>query len=378
MDTLKLLLPVKIGDYLLQNRMVMAPLTRNRADNPNNAPTELHAEYYAQRASAGLIVTEGSQISPQGVGYLNTPGIYSETQIKSWRRVTEAVHRKDGLIFMQLFHAGSKSHPDILNGQLPVSASAVNPNAKVHTLDGVSRSPVPRVLQRDEFEAIIKEHAVAARNAIEAGFDGIEIHAAFGFLIDQFFQKQFNLRTDEYGGNVENRARVLLEILEAVIKTAGSGGKVGVRISPSAGASATDLIGHPETVSDTTYLLNRLNDYKLAYVHIVEPHSALPDNSFYLDEPTRYFRRIYNGTLVTNREYNRDSGNQIIIDGVADAVSYGRLFIANPDLPKRFRLSAPLNTPERATFYTGGAKGYTDYPILDESIATQLTLANAA
>ncbi len=163
-----------------------------------------------------------------------------------------------------------------------------------------------------------------------------------------------------------------------MIKTVGSGGKVGVRISPSAGASATDLIGHPETVSDTTYLLNRLNDYKLAYVHIVEPHRALPGNSFYLDEPTRYFRRIYNGTLVTNREYDRDSGNQIIIDGVADAVSYGRLFIANTDLPKRFRLNAPLNTLERATFYTGGAKGYTDYPILDETMAKQLTLANAA
>lgn len=235
MDTLKLLLPVKIGDYVLQNRIVMAPLTRNRADDPNKAPTELHAEYYAQRASAGLIITEGSQISPQGVGYLNTPGIYSEAQIKGWRRVTEAVHRKDGLIFIQLFHAGSKSHPDILNGQPPVSASAVNPNAKVHTLDGVRKSPVPRVMQRDEIKAIITEHLIASRNAIEAGFDGIEIHAAFGFLIDQFFQKQFNLRTDEYGGNVENRSRFSLEILEAVIKTVGSRGKVGVRISPSAG-----------------------------------------------------------------------------------------------------------------------------------------------
>ena len=366
MDKQALLTPVRLGDYVLKNRVVMAPMTRDRANNPELAPTELHAEYYAQRASAGLIVTEGSQVSPQGVGYLYTPGIYSAAQIEGWKKVTRAVHAEGGRIFLQLWHVGAVSHPDFHGGALPVAPSAFNPGAKAYTPAGALRDTVEaRELTTAEVQAIVADFAQGAKHAMQAGFDGVEIHGANGYLIEQFLRDSINQRTDRYGGGIPNRARFLFEVVEAVIQAVGAG-KTALRLSP---ANTWNAPPDSDTRALYDYVIAKLSDYGLAYLHLREAVgdvSAIPNM---VADVSGHYRRIYKGTLIMNTGYTRESGNAAIQAGKADLVAFGVPFIANPDLVERFRDGAELAKADQATFYTPGAKGYIDYPALRSEAA---------
>ena len=362
-QTQPLLTLVKVGDYELPNRVVMAPMTRDRADNPELAPTALHAEYYGQRAGAGLIITEGSQISPQGVGYVNTPGIHSAAQIAGWKQVTEAVHARGGRIFLQLWHVGAVSHPDFHGGELPVSASAFDPKAKVFTPSFTQKETVPaRALSTAEVRQVVQDFAQGARNAIAAGFDGVEIHGANGYLVQQFLRDSSNQRTDEYGGGIQNRARFLFEVVEAVSKAVGAG-KTGLRLSP------TNTYNNPADSDSKAlydYVIAKLNDYGLAYLHLRDAAGPVSGNNQVADV-TGYYRNIYKGTLITNTGYDRDKGNAAVASGRADLVAYGVPFISNPDLVERFASGVPLAKADSATFYSPGPKGYIDYPPLAEA-----------
>ncbi|MGE5625840.1 MAG: alkene reductase [Bacillota bacterium] len=366
MNSQALLTPVKLGDYELKNRVVMAPMTRDRANNPDLAPTELHAEYYAQRASAGLIVTEGSQVSPQGVGYIYTPGIHSQAQVEGWKRVTEAVHARGGRIFLQLWHVGAVSHPDFHGGALPVAPSAFNPGAKAYTPAGALKDSVTaRALTTAEVKAIVADFAQGARNALAAGFDGVEIHGANGYLIEQFLRDSINRRTDEYGGGIPDRARFLFEVVEAVVKAVGAG-KTGVRLSP-----ANTWNSPPDSDNRALYdhVIAKLSDYGLAYLHLREPAGDVSAILNMVQDVSGHYRKVYKGTLIINTGYTREKGNAAIEAGKTDLVAFGVPFIANPDLVERFRTSAPLAQADQATFYTPGAKGYTDYPALRSAAA---------
>jgi N-ethylmaleimide reductase len=358
-QTQTLLTPVKLGDYELKNRVVMAPMTRDRADNPELAPTELHVEYYAQRAGAGLIVTEGSQISPQGMGYVNTPGIYSKQQVAGWKKVTDAVHARGGRIFLQLWHVGAVSHPDFHGGALPVSASAYNPKTKAYVPAGVQKDTVAaRELSTAEVKQVVQDFAQGARNSMEAGFDGVEIHGANGYLVQQFLRDSSNQRTDEYGGSIQNRARFLFEVVEAVVKVAGAG-KTGIRLSPSnAYLSPLDS----ENVALYDQVIGKLSGYDLAYLHLRDVAGQVPAGA--VADVTGHYRSIYKGTLITNTGYDQEKGNQVIAEGHADLVAYGIPFISNPDLVERFRDGAELARADSTTFYSPGPKGYIDYPPL--------------
>jgi N-ethylmaleimide reductase len=364
-QTQPLLTPVKLGDYQLKNRVVMAPMTRDRADNPELAPTGLHAEYYAQRAGAGLIITEGSQISPQGVGYINTPGIHSAAQIAGWKRVTDAVHARGGRIFLQLWHVGAVSHPDFHGGALPVSASAFNPGAKVFTPSFQQKDTVAaRELSTAEVQQVVQDFAQGAKNAIAAGFDGVEIHGANGYLVQQFLRDSSNQRTDQYGGSIENRARFLFEVVEAVSKAVGAG-KTGIRLSP------TNTYNNPADSDSKAlydYVIGKLNDYHLAYLHLRDAAGPVSGNNQVADV-TGHYRNIYKGTLITNTGYDRDKGNAAVASGRADLVAYGVPFISNPDLVERFAAEAELAKADSTTFYSPGPKGYTDYPALRSAAA---------
>jgi N-ethylmaleimide reductase len=358
-----LLSPIRIGPFELPNRVFMAPMTRSRADNPENAPTALHAEYYNQRATAGLIITEGSQVSKHGVGYINTPGTYSNEQVKGWKLVTKAVHDKGGHIFIQLWHCGRISHPDFHGGELPVAPSAINPNDKSYTLQGFKETVAPRALKVGEIHAITMDFKHAAHNAIESGFDGIEIHSANGYLFHQFFTNCSNTRTDEYGGSHENRARFFFETLDAIGKAIGFN-KVGIRLNPSA-HGFFGITVDKDTIPTFEYIIERLNDYKdLAYAHLVEPMIPVDNVPYAVKEIAKYFRPRYKGTLVINCGFNPESGSRVIEEGLADAVSFGKYFISNPDLVERIHLNALLAEPDLHTYYTPGPKGYTDYPFL--------------
>ncbi|HVN70646.1 MAG TPA: alkene reductase [Desulfomonilia bacterium] len=358
-----LLNPIRIGPYNLTNRVFMAPMTRNRADNPENAPTELHAEYYSQRASAGLIITEGSQVSKQGVGYINTPGIHSRAQIEGWKLVTRAVHDKGGRIFIQIWHCGRISHPDFHGGELPVAPSAINPHDRSYTPQGFKETVTPRALTIDEIHAVTRDFVQAAANAMEAGFDGVEIHSANGYLFHQFFTNCSNTRTDEYGGSHENRARFFFETLDAVGKAIGFA-KTGIRLNPSANGFFGITIDK-DTIPTFEHIVERLNDYKdLAYIHLTEPMLPVDDVPYAVSRIARHFRPRYRGVLMTNCGYNHESGRRVIEEGLADAVSYAKYYIANPDLVDRIRRGAPLAEPDTHTYYTPGPKGYTDYPTL--------------
>jgi N-ethylmaleimide reductase len=361
-----LLTPVKLGPYELRNRVVMAPMTRDRADNPELAPTAMHAEYYAQRASAGLIISEGSQISPQGTGYIYTPGIYSDAQVKGWEQVTDAVHARGGRIFLQLWHVGYVSHPDFHNGALPVSASALDPMTKTYTPKGLMKETVAsRALGTAEVKQVVQDFARGAKNAMAAGFDGVEIHGANGYLIEQFLRDGTNLRADEYGGGIPDRSRFLFEVVEAVSKVAGAE-RTGLRLSP---ANTWNVPADKDTRALYDYVVGKLSGYELAYLHLREPPgdvSAIPNM---VANVTEHYRGIYKGTLITNTAYDQSKGNAVIGKGLADLVAFGVPFIANPDLVERFRTGAPLATPDQATFYTPGAKGYTDYPALKAAAA---------
>jgi N-ethylmaleimide reductase len=358
-QTQALLTPVKLGDYELKNRVVMAPMTRDRADNPALAPTDLHAEYYRQRAGAGLIVTEGSQISPQGMGYVNTPGIYSKEQVAGWRKVTDAVHSHGGRIFLQLWHVGAVSHPDFHGGALPVSASTYNPKTKAYVPAGVQKDTVAaRELSTAEVRQVVQDFAQGAQNSMDAGFDGVEIHGANGYLIQQFLRDSSNQRTDEYGGSIENRARFLFEVVEAVAKVAGAG-KTGIRLSP---ANDYNSPLDSENLALYDHVIQRLSDYGLAYLH-------LRDTAGQAVDVTGHYRHLYKGTLITNTGYDRDKGNQAVASGRADLVAYGIPFISNPDLVERFQSGAELTRADSATFYSPGPKGYIDYPALRSAAA---------
>ncbi len=359
-----LLQPYKIGDIPLKNRVVMAPMTRSRADNTDHAPTEMHVEYYTQRAGAGLIITEGSQVSERGVGYINTPGIYTDTQGAAWKKVTDAVHEKDGKIFIQLWHVGRVSHPIFHHGEKPLAPSAVNPNMKVYTPEGFEQTTDPKEMTIQEIQETVQEFRHAATIAKQAGFDGVEIHSSNGYLFHQFFNKKSNLRTDDYGGSIPDRARFFFEVLDAILEVWPEN-RVSCRFNPSLngtfGITATD-----ESIATFDYIIDKLNAYDLAYVHLSEPFTDVSDIPYLETEIAKHYRPIYKGTLMINAEFDQESGNKVIQEGNADLVSFAKLFISNPDLPERFRNHWPLTEWDNDTFYTPGSKGYTDYPPHEE------------
>ncbi len=351
-----LLTPVRIGPYDLPNRLIMAPMTRNRAGQ-GNVPTAINAAYYAQRASAGLIITEATQVSPQGVGYPNTPGIHSPAHVEGWKQVTQAVHAAGGRIVLQLWHVGRISHPSLQpGGAPPVAPSAIKPDGQALTLEGLKPFVTPRALELREIAGIVEEYRTGAANALSAGFDGVEIHAANGYLIDQFLRDKTNQRTDEYGGSIPNRARLLLEVAEALISVWGPE-RIGVRLSP---LNPFNDIADSTPAETFGYAINQLNRLRLAFLDLVEDNIA---GNAPLD--ARHFRRSWNQVLIANRGYDQERANALLAEGAADAVAFGVPFLANPDLPERFRRGAPLNPPNRSTFYGGGEAGYTDYPFLD-------------
>ncbi|HST95713.1 MAG TPA: alkene reductase [Microvirga sp.] len=360
-DSTALFQPFTLGDLTLPNRFVMAPLTRNRATPVGDLPGPHAATYYAQRASAGLLVSEGSQISHQGQGYLRTPGIYTPEQVAGWRKVTDAVHKAGGRIFIQLWHVGRVSHTSLQPGNgAPVGPSAVRANTKTFVAAGFAEVSHPRALDLSEIPGILREYEQAARNAKEAGFDGIEIHAANGYLLDQFLKDGANKRTDAYGGAIENRARLTLEATEAVLKVWDKG-RVGIRLSPAPVNDAADsdpqaLFGH---------VVEKLDGLGLGYIHMIEGATQGDRNAVPVDYAG--LRRSFRGAYIANNGYDRAMATETVASGRADLVAFGRLFIANPDLVERFRLGAPLNEADRATFYGGDSTGYTDYPALDEA-----------
>lgn len=350
--------PIQIGPLTLPNRVVMAPMTRNRA-GAGNVPTALMSEYYVQRASAGLILTEATQVSPQGVGYPGTPGIHSDAQVAGWRRVTDAVHAAGGRIFLQLWHVGRISHPSLQpNGALPVAPSAIAPEGEAFTASGPQPFVTPRALETAEIPGIVAQFEHGARLARAAGFDGVEIHGANGYLIDQFLRDGTNRRTNRYGGSLANRARFLLEVTEAVAGVWGAE-RVGVRLSPR--GDFNDM--HDSDPRATFgYAALALAPLGLAYLHIVEPVGSLPDGTPPLAPD---LKDAFGGPLMINGGYTRPLAEAALARGVADLVSFGASFLANPDLPLRLVRNAPLNAPDPATFYGGDRRGYTDYPALE-------------
>jgi N-ethylmaleimide reductase len=345
--------PYRLGHTDLANRMVMAPMTRCRAVE-GNVPNPLAAAYYAQRASAGLIVTEGTQISPQGVGYIRTPGIHSAEQIAGWTVITDAVHRGGGKIFLQLWHVGRISHPDFHGGELPVAPSAIAPQGQTYTYKGLQTMVTPRALELAELPGIVEQYRKGAENAKAAGFDGVEIHGANGYLLDQFLRDGTNKRTDAYGGSVENRARLPLEVTQAVISVWGPD-RVGYRISPNGVFNSMSDSNPAETFS---YIADQLNKLGIVYLHAVDP---VADGDKRLSP---VLRKKFDRTYIVCGGYGADTGHAAIRNGEADLVAFGQPFIANPDLPKRYQLNAPLSTPDRDTFYAGDEKGFADYPAL--------------
>jgi N-ethylmaleimide reductase len=343
-------------------------MTRSRADNPGNVPTDSVVKYYVQRASAGLIITEGSQVSPQGVGYINTPGIYSEEQVQGWKRVTDAVHAAGGRIYIQLWHVGRVSHPFFHSGELPVAPSAIKPEGvKAFTGQGFEEVPTPRALELDEIPGVVEQFRLAARNAKRAGFDGAEIHGANGYLLDQFLQDGANQRTDEYGGTLENRARLVLEVVQAVVDELGAD-RVGIRFSPQGSSSIFDS----NPLATFSYVTEQLNRFNLAYLHVIE---ALPGHPMARKPGTEpiapALRGIFNGAFILNGGYTQETAEEALANNEADLIAFGVPFIANPDLVERFEQGAALNQPDFATFYVPGDKGYIDYPSLAESSVSQ-------
>lgn len=353
----------QLNETQLSNRIVMAPMTRSRSSNTGNAATALTAKYYEQRASAGLIITEGTFVSEEAIGVVNVPGIYTSEQIDGWKLTTEAVHQKGGKIVAQLWHTGAYSHPDLHNGKKPLAPSAVNPNQQVFTAEGFKPSEVAQSMTIEDIKRTIADFKQGAINAFEAGFDGVELHGANGYLLQQFFSKNTNLREDEFGGTLENRARILFDILDE-LKQVVDIKKVAIRLNPSLNGIMGILVDD-ETIAIYDYIVNRLNDYGMAYIHLIEPFTDVSGISDAIQEVAKHFRKIYKGTIIINRAFNKETATKVLNDGDADLVSFGVPFIANPDLVARFEINAPLNAPDQTTFYTPGEKGYTDYPTLN-------------
>jgi len=356
--------PYVLGSLILSSRIVMAPLTRNRA-GAGLVPSEFAATYYSQRASAGLVITEATQISPQAQGYQDTPGLYTQAQIDGWRVVTDAVHAKGGRIFVQLWHVGRVSHVDLqVDGAAPVAPSAIRAQTKTFVNNGFADVSEPRALARDELPGIVNDFRQAAANAMAAGFDGVEVHAANGYLLEQFLKDGANVRTDAYGGSVENRARLVLEVTQAVIDEIGAD-RTGIRISPVSpanGISSTD----PQAQFD--YLVEQLDAQGLVYLHVVEGATGGPRDVAPFDYAA--LRARFKRTYLANNGYDLDLANAQLSAGKADLIAFGRPFIANPDLVKRLRTGAPLAAIDPATIYGGGAAGYIDYPVLAEANGT--------
>lgn len=359
----KIFQPARIGDIEVANRVVMAPLTRSRADEPRgDVPgSAMNIEYYRQRSNAGLIISEGTQISPVGKGYMATPGIYSEEQIEGWKPITRAVHEAGSKIVAQIWHVGRVTHPNLTGGVQPVAPSAVTANAIAYTRAGKVELPEPRALALKEIAQIVDEYRRGAANAIRAGFDGIELHGANGYLIDQFLRDGANQRNDAYGGSIENRCRFALEVVDAVVAEIGAG-RVGIRLSPV--TPANDLSdSNPQALFG--YLVEQLNLRGIAFIHFIEGATGgardVPGFDF------AWARKVFNGTYIANNGYDREMALGAVESGHADAVAFGRLYIANPDLVQRLQRNAPLNVPNPQTFYTHGKEGYTDYPALEKA-----------
>lgn len=346
-----LLSPLRLGDIDLPNRIFMAPLTRARA-GAERVPNPLLVEYYRQRAGAGLILTEATAVTPQGVGYADTPGIWSTQQVAGWKSVTQAVHAAGGRIFMQLWHVGRVSHPLFLDGALPVAPSAIAPAGNVSLLRPPTAYVVPRALARAELPQVVEQYRLGAQNAMAAGFDGVEVHGANGYLLDQFLQDGSNHRDDDYGGSIPNRARLLLEVTDAVVGVWGAA-RVGMHLSPRGDSQSMGDSDHLATFSQVARELGRRRIAFLAVREHTGPGRIGPQ-----------LKQAFGGTYIANEGFDLASGNAVVAAGEADAVAFGRLFIANPDLPRRFAEGAALNPPDPATFHAGGAKGYTDYPAL--------------
>jgi N-ethylmaleimide reductase len=355
----RLLTPYRLGALELKNRTVMAPMTRSRAID-GNVPNPLAVTYYAERAAAGLQVTEATQVSQQGVGYIRTPGIHSSAQVAGWRAVTDAVHRAGGKIFAQLWHVGRISHPDFHDGALPVAPSAIAANGEVFTTKGRTKMVTPRALDAQELPGIVAQFKQGAENAKAAGFDGVELHGANGYLLDQFLRDGTNHRADAYGGDIRNRARFPLEVTEAVVAVWGAQ-RVGYRVSPNSGFNS---MSDSDPITTFGYLADELSRLGLVYLHAVEAVAgpAAPPPGIILAAPM--LRKRFKGTLILNGGYDAQSAEAAIARGDADLIAFGVPFLANPDLPVRYAQQAPLNAPDPATFYAGEAKGYTDYPAL--------------
>ncbi len=360
-DASPLFQPLRLGDLELPNRVVMAPLTRNRANHGTDVASELAATYYSQRASAGLIVSEGTQISRQGQGYVWTPGLYNEAQVEGWRRATDAVHTAGGRIFAQIWHVGRISHVSLQpGGGSPVAPSAIRAKTRTFLETGFSEVSEPRALSLADIAGVVADFGAAAANAKRAGFDGVELHGANGYLIDQFLRDGTNQRSDSYGGSVENRARFALEVVDAVLKV-WPAGRVGIRLAPV--SPANDIAdSNPATIFG--YLVARLGERRLGYIHIVEGATGGDRNIASFDYLA--LRRAFSGAYIANNGYTRELAIETLAQGRADLIAFGKPFVSNPDLVERLRRDAPLASPERETFYGGGAKGYTDYPALAE------------
>lgn len=362
MKNIQLFDKATIGTVELNNRIVMAPMTRSRANNDSLKPTSLHATYYAQRATAGLIISEGTVVSPNGTGYANVPGIYSQEQIEGWRLTTNAVHEAKGKIFVQLWHVGRLSHPDFLNGALPLAPSAMNPHVELYTPDGKKNSVTPQELSIPQIKSIIEDFVSGAKNALRAGFDGIEIHASNGYLFHQFFNNCSNTRNDEYGGTDENKTRILFELLDRLVLELPKL-NIGIRLNPML-HGMLGIIVDKETKQTFDYLIQKLNNYNLSYIHISKPFQVL-NEPFFLQDVIPYYRKMYRGFLIANGNYSPKTAQDELEAGNADAIAFARHFIANADLVHKIQHNLQLNQPNPETFYTPGEKGYTDYPTIN-------------
>jgi 2,4-dienoyl-CoA reductase-like NADH-dependent reductase (Old Yellow Enzyme family) len=349
--------PLAVGDLVLPNRVLMAPLTRLRADLPGHVPNALMTEYYGQRASAGLILTEATPVSPWAVGYEGVPGIWTAEQAEGWKKVTRAVHERGGRILLQLWHVGRISDPYFLNGEPPVAPSAIAPRGHVTGFRPERPYATPRALERHEIPGVIEDFRKGAQNAFEAGFDGVEIHGANGYLLDQFLQDASNKRTDDYGGSIENRARLHLEVTEAAISVFGAG-RVGMHLAPRGDVHD---VGDSDLPATFGYLASELGKRNIAFLCARERVAE--------DSLGPQLKAAFGGVYIANEGFTQDSAEQALKAGWADAVAFGKAFIANPDLPERFKTGAPLNAPNPATFYARGADGYTDYPALEAAEA---------
>lgn len=348
--------PLTLGKLTLPNRIIMAPLTRARSDS-KRVPNELMAQYYVQRASAGLIISEATSVSPMGVGYDATPGIWSEEQVEGWKKITDAVHQAGGRIFLQLWHVGRISDPMFLDGQLPVAPSAIKPEGHVSLVRPKKPFVTPRALETNEIPDIVDSFKTGAENAKKAGFDGVEIHGANGYLLDQFLQDKTNQRTDEYGGSLENRARLMLEVTDAVVSVWGAD-RVGMHLAPQ--GDSHDM-GDSNLLATFTYVAKELGKRNIAFICTRE---AQRENWL-----TPQVKQAFGGTVIANEKFTADNANKVIESNLVDAVAFGKSYIANPDLVERFKEKAPLNTPDMDTFYGGGEKGYIDYPFLKTPVA---------